>query len=206
MEQKKSHPEIRTAFLFIAGREVVMLGLKRGTVTLRPHETEWETAAAETVGMLKTIFGSLAVDIQHVGSTSVRGIRAKPIIDIAVAARDMEKIREKIPALEAAGVVFRGEDHPGELLFVMGDFAADTRTHHIHVCPAEGKDWKNYLNFRDYMNAHPDRAAAYDRLKGELAAKYADDRASYTAGKADFIAGILAEAQAWRYGEEMRKP
>ena len=148
--------------------------------------------------MLGTILGDAAADIQHVGSTSVRGIRAKPIIDIAVAARDMEKIREKIPALAAAGVIFRGEDHPGEYLFVMGDFAADTRTHHIHVCAAEGKDWRNYLNFRDYLNAHPDRAADYDRLKGELAEKYALDRGSYTAGKAEFIAGILREAEAWR--------
>ena len=175
-----------------------MLGLKRGTVTLCPHEKEWETTAAETVGMLKPVFGDIAADIQHVGSTSIRGIRAKPILDLAVAARDMEAVREKIPELEAVGVFFRGEDHPGEFLFVMGDFENDTRTHHIHVCPAGGVDWRNYLNFRDYMNAHPERAAAYDRLKGELAEKYALDRGSYTAGKAEFIARILREAEAWR--------
>ena len=175
-----------------------MLGLKRGTVTLRPHEEEWERTAAETVELLRGIFGSLAADVQHVGSTSVRGIRAKPILDIAVAARDMEAVRELIPELERAGVIFRGEDHPGESRFVMGDFEADTRTHHIHVCPAGGVDWRNYLNFRDYMNAHPEKAAEYDRLKGELAENYALDRGSYTAGKAEFIAGILREAEAWR--------
>ena len=176
-----------------------MLGLKRGTVTLCPHETEWERVAAGTIRMLKTVFGTQAADIQHVGSTSIRGIRAKPILDIAVAVRDMEAVRDLIPALEEIGVIFRGEDHPGEYLFVMGDFGKDTRTHHIHVCPAEGEDWKNYLNFRDYMNAHPEKAAAYDRLKGELAEKYALDRGSYTAGKATFIAGILREAEEWRY-------
>ena len=178
-----------------------MLGLKRGTVTLCPHETEWENTAAETIGLLKTIFGTRAADIQHVGSTAIRSVRAKPIVDIAVAARDMEGVRDLIPALEEAGVFFRGEDHPGEFLFVMGDFTNDTRSHHIHVCPADGTDWNNYLNFRDYMNAHPERAAAYDRLKGELAEKFALDRGSYTAGKAEFIAGILREAEGWRAGE-----
>lgn len=175
-----------------------MLGLKRGTVTLCPHETEWETEAAKTAGMLKTLFGDAAAEIQHVGSTSIRGIRAKPILDLVVAANDMTAVRERIPVLEAAGVMFRGEDHPGEFLFVMGDFERDTRTHHIHVCPAGGTDWTNYLNFRDYMNAHPEKAAEYDRLKGELAEQYALDRTSYTAGKAAFIARMLEEAEAWR--------
>ena len=172
-----------------------MLGLKRGTVTLCPHEEEWERIAAETIAFLAPLFGDSVSGIQHVGSTSIRGIRAKPILDLAVAARDMEAVRARIPILEAHGVVFRGEDHPGEFLFVMGDFDADTRTHHIHVCPEDGEDWRNYLAFRDFMNAHPDKAAAYDRLKGELARKYADDRRSYTAGKQEFIAEILEEAK-----------
>ena len=175
-----------------------MLGLKRGTVTLCPHEIEWETRAAETADLLKPLFGDCAVGIQHVGSTSIRGIRAKPILDLAVAVKDMDAVRERIPALEAAGVMFRGEDHPGEFLFVMGDFENDIRTHHIHVCPAGGEDWTNYLNFRDYMNAHPEKAAEYDRLKGELAEQFALDRSSYTAGKAAFIARMLCEAEAWR--------
>ena len=171
-----------------------MLGLKRGTVVLCPHEEAWEKIAAETIAMLRPLFGEAASAIEHVGSTSIRGIRAKPILDLAVAARDMEAVRRRIPVLEEAGVIFRGEDHPGEYLFVMGDFDADTRTHHIHVCPENGEDWRNYLAFRDFMNAHPDKAAAYDRLKGELARKYADDRRSYTAGKQEFIAEIRREA------------
>ncbi len=171
-----------------------MLGLKQGTVTLCPHEEEWERIAAETIAFLTPLFGDTAVDIRHVGSTSIRGIRAKPILDLAVAARDMEAVLSRIPILEEHGVMFRGEDHPGEFLFVMGDFDADTRTHHIHVCPMNGEDWRNYLAFRDFMNTHPDKAAAYDRLKGALAEKYADDRKSYTAGKQEFIAEILREA------------
>ncbi|MBR5366168.1 MAG: GrpB family protein [Clostridia bacterium] len=175
-----------------------MLGLKRGTVMLCPHEEEWERIAAQTIAMLRPLFGEAASAIEHVGSTSIRGIRAKPILDLAVAARDMEAMRARISVLEAAGVIFRGEDHPGEYLFVMGDFDADTRTHHIHVCPEDGEDWRNYLLFRDYLNANPDCAAEYDRLKGALAEQYADDRARYTAGKQAFIAGILEEARRYR--------
>ncbi|MBO7405846.1 MAG: GrpB family protein [Clostridia bacterium] len=182
-----------------------MLGLKRGTVVLCPHEEAWERIAAETIAMLRPLFGETASAIEHVGSTSIRGIRAKPILDLAVAARDMEAVKTRIPILEAAGVIFRGEDHPGEYLFVMGDFDADTRTHHIHVCPEGGEDWRRYLLFRDYLNANPDRAADYDRLKGALAEQYADDRGSYTAGKADFIAEILEEARASQTKEPIRK-
>ncbi len=174
-----------------------MLGLKRGTVTLCPHEIEWERIAAETIGMLRPLFGDTVSAIEHVGSTSIRTICAKPILDIACAARDMEAVRARIPILEEAGVFFRGEDHPGEFLFVMGDFDADTRTHHIHVCPEDGADWRNYRLFRDYLNAHPDRAAAYEALKKDLAGRYADDRGSYTSGKQAFIAEILREAGAW---------
>ena len=171
-----------------------MLGLKRGTVILCPHEEEWEREAEKTIRMLTPLFGDSAADIQHVGSTAIRTISAKPILDLAVAARDMEAVRGRIPVLEAAGVIFRGEDHPGEFLFVMGDFERDTRTHHIHVCPQDGVDWRNYLAFRDYMNAHPDRANEYEKLKISLAAKYASDRGSYTRGKWEFITAILAQA------------
>ena len=171
------------------------IGLKRGTVKLCPHDPEWEDEAQKTIVFLAPLFGAAAVDIQHVGSTSVRGIRAKPILDIAVAAPDMEAVRERIPVLEAAGVRFRGEDHPGQLLFVMGDFENEIRTHHIHVVPADSRAWRDYLAFRDRLNARPELAAEYDRLKGELAERYAADRGSYTAGKAAFIARILGETE-----------
>ena len=96
-----------------------MLGLKRGTVTLCPHEIEWERIAAETIGMLRPLFGDTVSAIEHVGSTSIRTICAKPILDIACAARDMEAVRARIPILEEAGVFFRaltGTGGGGELV------------------------------------------------------------------------------------------
>ena len=82
------------------------IGMKRGTVYLEPHQTEWERAAEETIRTLKNILGNSAADIQHIGSTSIRTISAKPIIDIAVAVNDYELILSKRDVLENADIIF----------------------------------------------------------------------------------------------------
>ncbi len=80
-----------------------MLGLKRGTVLLAPHETGWETYAAETMKRLRAVLGDAAVEMQHVGSTAVPTIQAKPIVDLAVAVRQLSDVEPLFPALEAQG-------------------------------------------------------------------------------------------------------
>ncbi len=174
------------------------LGLKRGAVALEPHNDEWEKNAKETIYVLKTILGSDAVDIQHVGSTAIKEILAKPIIDIAVAVKDFEDVLRHEEVLKDAGIIFGGEDVAGELLFVMGDFEKDTRTHHIHVVKWDEQQWRNYLNFRDYLNADPLAAGKYSKLKEKLAAVYPDNRKAYTEGKQQLIDEILAQAAKWR--------
>lgn len=174
------------------------LGLKRGAVALEPHNAEWEKNAKETIYVLKTILGSDAVDIQHVGSTAIKEIMAKPIIDIAVAVKDFGDVLRHEEALKDAGIIFRGEDVAEQLLFVMGDFEKDTRTHHIHVVKWDEQQWRNYLNFRDYLNANPLAAVQYSKLKEKLAAVYPDNRKAYTEGKRQLIDEILAQAAKWR--------
>lgn len=174
------------------------LGLKRGTVALEPYNDEWEKSAKETIYVLKTILGSDAVDIQHVGSTAIKEILAKPIIDIAVAVKDFEDVLRHEEALKDAGIIFRGEDVAEQLLFVMGDFEKDTRTHHIHVVKWDEQQWRNYLNFRDYLNANPLAAVQYSKLKEKLATVYPDNRKAYTEGKRQLIDEILAQAAKWR--------
>ena len=175
-----------------------MIGLKRGTVALEPHQAEWEENAKETITQLKAVLGDTAVDIQHIGSTSLRTISAKPIIDLAIGVRALDDIKAMIDELEKVNVIFRGQDHPEQLLFVKGDFEKDTRTHHIHTVVWGGESWVNYVNFRDYLNAFPEKAAQYDALKRDLLANYAEDRGSYTSGKQTLIDTLLAEARAWR--------
>lgn len=173
------------------------LGLKRGTVALAPHDPAWEKRAAETIAVLKEILGADAVDVQHVGSTAVRGIPAKPILDFAVGVRELADARKHDSQLTEAGFIFRGSDVPGALLYVLGDFAAGTRTHHIHVVEWGGQEWRNYLSFRDYLNAVPAAAEAYAKLKEELAAAYPDDRGAYTSGKQALIGELLRKAAQW---------
>ncbi|MCR5040593.1 MAG: GrpB family protein [Clostridia bacterium] len=183
------------------------LGLRRGTVALVPHETEWEDEARRTIEVLKAILGDAAEDFAHVGSTSVRTIMAKPIIDIAVAARGFGPVLEKRGELESAGFFYRsksGADLPEQLLFARGSLyegTGDVQTHFIHVVKAGSAEWRDYVNFRDYLNAKPEAAKEYEALKLRLAAERPVDagREHYTAGKKEFIAFTLRKALVWSY-------
>ena len=180
-----------------------MLGLKRGTVVLYPHETVWETEAAKTIERLKGILGNAAVDIQHVGSTSIPAICAKPIVDIAVAVRSFTEINAKQAELEAQGFYRRSWNDEDQELFACGSYydgTGDKQTHFIHAVLADDTEWRNYLNFRDYLNAFPAEAKAYEALKLFLAAANPEDagREKYTAGKHDFVQEMLRKAEAWR--------
>ena len=178
-----------------------MVGLKRGTVALMPHCPQWDTMVAQTAALIKGILGETALDVQHVGSTAIRSICAKPILDLAVAVRNTDDVLSYVPVLEQHGIIYRKQDVTGQMLFVMGDFEADTRTHHIHVVSVDDPAWRNYLNFRDYLNACPEKAREYECLKMQLLTKYAEDRNSYTSGKQELITKLLAEAAAWRGGQ-----
>ncbi|MBE6973644.1 MAG: GrpB family protein [Ruminococcaceae bacterium] len=181
-----------------------MLGLKRGTVVLLPHEKEWERQARQVIDLLCGVLGDAACDIQHVGSTAITHISAKPILDIAVGMKDPEQVFDFAEELEYHGVVFRARDtdRDGGILFVMGDFAADTRTCHIHVVVWQGEAWYNYINLRDYLNARPEQAVRYENCKRELAERYACDRGCYTEGKGPLIRLLLEQANRWRQGKE----
>ena len=179
------------------------IGLKRGTVALCNHDPEWRVLAAETIQRLWNILGDAAVDIQHVGSTAITGIKAKPIIDIAVAARDFDEVMALAPALEEKGFIYRKrEKHDEEsLLFACGDYSKSDGivNHFIHVVKSDGAELINYLSFRDYMNTHPDDAMAYEVLKVRLMLENPIDpgREKYLARKKDFITEKLRLARLW---------
>lgn len=186
------------------------LGLTRGTVALYPHETAWEEEAARTIAVLKEILGDAAADLQHVGSTAIPSITAKPIIDIAVAADDFAAVLALEDALRENGFHYRPGSLEGQLLFACGSFydgTGDKQTHFIHVVKKDGMDWLNYLNFRDYMNAFPAAAKEYGALKRRLASECPVDagREHYTAGKHGFIVRALRKATVWSFlGKKIR--
>ena len=176
-----------------------MIGLKRGTVELHPHDPQWDICASQTISTLKEILGDVACDIRHVGSTSIPAIKAKPIIDIAVAVPHLEDILPFIPQMRAHGFHHKDVGHDQQVFFSAGDFEHDIRTHHIHVVEYQGMEWRNYLNYTAYLNAHPTVAREYERLKESLLAEYASDRNAYTDGKAAFIRQALRKAMVWSW-------
>ena len=122
------------------------LGLKRGTVALVPHETSWEVEAARTIEKLKRILGNVAVGIQHVGSTAILGICAKPIVDIAVAVRSFADINAMQAELENQGFYRRSWNDEDQELFACGSYydgTGDKQTHFIHVVLADSRDWRD---------------------------------------------------------------
>lgn len=179
-----------------------MIGLKRGTVRLCEHEKEWETEAQNTIARLKRILGSVIKDIQHVGSTSIPLIKAKPIIDIAVAVDNFDDILAFENELKNEGFYYRPNAQASlrnQLLFACGSFydgSGDLQTHFIHVVLTDSMDWLNYINFRDYLNLKPSVAKEYEKLKVSLAKQAPVDsgREKYLNGKHDFIVYTLRKA------------
>ena len=176
------------------------LGLKKGAVALLPHDKEWETEGERTVRELGSIFGTAAVDIRHVGSTSVPTIPAKPIIDIALAVRDFDAVTPLLDTLRSKGYYLRPTDNTlDQLLLAKGSFydgTGDLQTHFIHVVIMDSRQWRDYLNFKRYLIEHPAVACEYAELKLSLAklAPVNEGRAAYLAGKHSFIDSVLAQA------------
>lgn len=175
-----------------------MIGLKKGYVRLESHDENWKLIAQKTIETLRMIFKDTAIDIQHIGSTAIQQIHAKPIIDIVVGVKCLEDVQTLIPSLAQKNIIYRGQDVSNQLLFVMGDSSQDIRTHHIHIVIHNGLDWNNYINFRDYLNFNPISALIYNQLKLDLAYKFPNDRDSYTTGKTGLIQQLLEESKEWK--------
>lgn len=177
-----------------------MIGLKRETIKLYNHEKEWEREAQRTISRLHKILGAIAKDIQHVGSTSILTIKAKPIIDIAVSVNNFKDVLALEVELKNNGFYYRPNINiKDQLLFVCGSYyegTGDLQTHFIHVVLADSMEWINYINFRDYLNKTPAVAKEYEDLKTSLAvaAPVDNGREEYLKGKQDFIVYTLRKA------------
>lgn len=169
-----------------------MIGLEKGIVKLSPYTEEWKLLFEKEKANLQTVVGSYILDVQHVGSTSIPGMLAKPIIDIAIAVANFEEAKVCIGPIETLGYEYKGEfGIPHRHYFVKGD----PRIFHIHMSEITDLQWQNLLLFRDYLCQHPDVANEYAELKMQLASKYPQDRSAYLDGKASFIASVIQLAR-----------
>ena len=172
-----------------------MIGLKRGTVKLLPHNRKWAAAFEKEKKILEKKLRSLAIDIQHIGSTAIPGIPAKPIVDMSLGVRAMKDAKKLIKPLKELGYEWRKEvGSPSiQLLFVRGP--ESKRTHYLHVLRYGSAKWNSDLLFRDCLRKYRGRAKQYATLKKKLEKSFADNRYKYTAAKAKFIRNTIKKAR-----------
>ena len=167
------------------------IGLRRHTVRVVAHRHEWHALFESERRALLGRVGHLAVDVQHVGSTAVDGLEAKPIIDIALAVTSAEDVPRLRRPLEGLGYVYRGDaGSDGGHLFVK-ESAPDVRTHHLHVVSVDDAQWHQWVLFRDRLRADGALRARYAGLKKVLKERYAEDRKGYTEAKHEFVRGLV---------------
>lgn len=168
------------------------LGLLSGTVRVVPHDPGWAAEFAAERARLGESLGDVPAIIEHVGSTSVPGLPAKPILDVIVGRPPESALSDYVGAFERIGYIYRGElGLPGREYFVRG-MEPVPRTHHLHLVLIGSDHWLRTLAFRDHLRRHPEAAQAYAALKGELAKRYPTDRGAYTAAKDAFIQEAIA--------------
>ena len=132
--------------------------------------------------------------IEHVGSTSIEGLSAKPVIDIAVGTNDIETVIKIGNILEENGYdVENSLDTKGEIF--AGKGARDSRTHYIHIQKIGSTYWNNFIYFKKYLLEHPSLIKEYEDLKKSLASIYFNDRKKYTSAKNEFISSVLKKAK-----------
>ncbi|MCA2216607.1 GrpB family protein [Jidongwangia harbinensis] len=164
---------------------------RRDPIAIVPYREDWPAAfERERLRLEAALRQWLVGPVEHVGSTAVPGLPAKPIIDMLARVRDHGA--DVVPAMAAVGWAHAPE--PGDAAarkwsFCFPDVA--WRTHHLHVFEARSSRWPPLLAFRDHLRSHPADAAAYARVKAALAAADPHDRPRYRAGKAPFIEDLL---------------
>jgi GrpB-like predicted nucleotidyltransferase (UPF0157 family) len=162
-------------------------------IVIAPYDPAWpEAAAAEAAAILRACEGRVR-RVEHVGSTAVPGLGAKPTLDLLGGVRDLADVIACLPALAALGYAYVPEyeaEIPERRYFRKGPVGA--RTHHLHVVVEDGAFWVDHVLFRDRLRADRSTADAYERLKRDLAARHGADRDAYTRAKTTFIAVVLA--------------
>jgi GrpB-like predicted nucleotidyltransferase (UPF0157 family) len=169
------------------------IGLQRGTVKLVAHDPKWAEYFSQEKRLLSEILREKVLDIRHIGSTSIAGMPAKPILDMLAAVKTLADVQSFTQDLNKIGYEDKGSGGvSGRRFFVKGSEAR--RTYHLNFCEMNSFFWRSHLAFCDYLERHPDIARQYSELKRGLADKFPNDRGAYTAGKEEFVRSILTRA------------
>lgn len=167
--------------------------MHRRHIIVQPYDEAWKQDFISISNEIRDALGELALRIEHVGSTSVPGLSAKPVIDIDVVIRDHSVLDEVISRLAKIGYQHEGN------LGIAGREAfgyegkEHLKEHHLYVCPEDSPELKRHIAFRDYLRSHPDAVQEYSRIKEEAASFYPYDIDQYIGHKSPVIEKIYKE-------------
>ena len=162
-------------------------------VIVQPYDTAWKQSFIDIRAEIQDALGELALEIEHVGSTSVEGLSAKPIIDIDVVIKDASTLEDVITALKRIGYRHEGNFGIAGREAFKYDGKEHLQKHHLYVCPQDSAELKRHITFRDYLRSHPKAVREYSRIKEEGASLYPLDMAKYIEHKSPFIERIYTE-------------
>jgi GrpB-like predicted nucleotidyltransferase (UPF0157 family) len=162
-------------------------------IAVVPYDETWPASFEAERRLLEPVLEPwLEGRIEHIGSTAVAGLSAKPVIDIMAGVRSLEESGPALELLPALGYLYA--PYRAEVMHWLCKPSPERRTHHLHLVPFESPLWLERLAFRNWLRAHPATAREYEALKHRLATAHPDDREAYTEGKSGFVAEIVAQA------------
>lgn len=157
------------------------------------YNSNWKEMYKEESEKIKNILNDIIINIHHIGSTAIPGIKAKPVIDILVEVKDIEAVDKYDNKMKELGYEAMGEYGIPKRRFFRKE--GNKRTHHVHIFQVGNEEIERHINFKEYLIAHPDKGREYSKLKEKLANKYTYDVENYINGKSDFIEEIDRKAK-----------
>ena len=172
-----------------------MIGLKQGIVKLFPYSKDWAIEFEREKKRLHILNGNF-ISIEHIGSTSIPGIKAKPVIDVVIGVKSVKREGRKcVKILNKSPGYYERPKHFPKTRFFVTKGNENRQTHYVHIVRYKGDIWNSLLLFRDYLRRHKDVLKQYEQLKLALAVQYGGNRAIYTKKKSKFINNTLKKAR-----------
>ncbi|MBO5478037.1 MAG: GrpB family protein [Clostridia bacterium] len=171
------------------------LGLRKGIVELFDYDNDYTRIYLEEKKNLERLLKDKYIRIEHVGSTAIKNIKSKPIIDILVTCKDLLEFQKFVKENVESETYTLKELQEGAQDFLIRKEEDGKVKAFIHVVLDDSKVAKDYILFRDFLNNYPEEAKKYEELKVELLKKYKDDRPKYTEGKNEYIKNIIKKAE-----------
>lgn len=186
--------EIRRRDWLAVTNDAVPLGVIGGTVALREHNPEWSRLFEEEAETIRQRVGDLTLAIEHIGSTSVAGLVAKPILDLAIIFSEPDQLNAIIERLTPVPYLDRGDKGDNGAYLLVRETAPRVRVAHLHLVEASDPQLRQWMAFRDLLRSSPDARTRYADLKRMLARDHELNRQGYTAGKESLVRELTATA------------